>query len=322
MLVTIKREIPSSGEALPVLGMGCWGIGGRVDGNASYGATDDGTSLSTVRQARRQGVRFLDVAPAYGNGHAETLVGIGAKEAGDPCFTATKYGRTRFNTPHDYSKKSAQESLNLSLERLQRDQIDLVQMHDPLPELLEDAKTLSILRGLKEEGVARYVGVSCRAPEHALILVENQAVDFVQVNYNLMDQRARECGLLDAAQGKVAVIARTPLCFGFLSGTLPDRPHFGHGDHRNNWPPAQITRWIEGTRDFAKRIGEKAGISSLSLALRFCLSHPAVTVVLPGMMRPEEVDMNVDAIQEGALDDPLLAEIYQFYQSTEFFLPR
>ncbi|MCR9257495.1 MAG: aldo/keto reductase [Alphaproteobacteria bacterium] len=321
MPAIIEKRIPGTDEALPALGMGCWGIGGRTEGNTSYGETDDATSLRTLRTALDAGVRFFDVAPPYGNGHAETLLGQTIRGRRQDAFVATKVGRPRFDRPMDCGPETFQHSLEQSLHRLGLDSVDLVQFHDPSPEMVADGSAIEALMTLKERGLARFTGVSCKAPEHGLDLV-GRGIDFLQVNFNLMDQRAAACGLLDAAEGKVAIIARTPLCFGFLSGTIPDDPRFGEGDHRNNWPPAQIARWIEGAREFSDRLAARGGLPLLDLALRYCLSFQAVTAVLPGMMHPEEVTANAEAVSAGPLDPSIVSEITTFYQSTEFFLPR
>jgi len=318
----IERVVPTTGETLPTLAMGCWGIGGRTTGNTSYGDTDDARSRLTLDAAIERGVGFFDVAPAYGNGHAERLLGEAIHGRRDRAFVATKVGRPRFDATPDFDADAMRRGLEASLTRLGVDDVDLVQAHDPAPEQIADGTLLRSLIALKEAGLSRHVGVSCKAPEHGLTLLDQGGVDFLQINLNLMDQRALACGLLERAVGRAALIARTPLCFGFLAGALPDNPRFGPGDHRNNWPDAQIKRWIEGARGFVESAAAETAMPILELALRFCLSFPAITAVLPGMMGPEEVEANADAVAKGPLDPALLTRIKTYYQGTEFFLPR
>jgi len=299
--------------------MGCWGIGGRTPGNTSYGDADDTRSIETVQTAISSGIRFFDVAPTYGHGHAETVLGQAIADHRDTVFVATKVGRERFDQPEDFSSGEMRRSLEISLGRMGIDYVDLIQLHDPSPDALAGSAILDDLFALREAGLAHHVGVSCKAPEDGLPLV-GSGVDFLQVNFNLMDQRALDLGLFANAAGKLALIARTPLCSRCLTGAIPENPQFADGDHRNNWSPGQITRWVEGAREFAEITSTEHHIPILDIALRYCVSFSAVTVVLPGMMHPSEVLANRSALAAGPLPDAVVSQISQFYQKTEFFL--
>jgi aryl-alcohol dehydrogenase-like predicted oxidoreductase len=115
----------------------------------------------------------------------------------------------------------------------------------------------------------------------------------MQLNLNMLDTRAVESGLTELAKEyEVGLIARTPLCFGFLSGAINMDTKFPEGDHRNGWPREQVECWINGAETLLNAV-TGAG-KRYQTALQFCLAVPGVATVLPGMLTPEEVDQNAD----------------------------
>jgi aryl-alcohol dehydrogenase-like predicted oxidoreductase len=316
-----KRKLGKSGFFVSEIGFGTWGIGGFVAG-ASYGATDDRQSRAALVQARDCGINFFDTADAYGDGHAETLLGetFGASDA---VRIATKAGHPRFGGPQDFSPAHLRRSVEGSLQRLRRGTIDLLQLHNPPLDLLHaEPEILATLEALKAEGKIAAWGLSLKTPAEALAAIEAFAPVCVQANFNLADQRALEIGLLDRAlAADVGVIARTPLAFGFLSGKLAADAVFPEGDHRRNWPPERIRQWADAGRSLAGDIAAKAGHTLAQTALRFCLSHPAISVAIPGMLAPAEVRENAATSDFGPLDPADVARIRAAYAESAFAAP-
>jgi aryl-alcohol dehydrogenase-like predicted oxidoreductase len=306
------------------IGFGAWGIGGPSPGTTSYGPADDGLSRRTLDRAFERGVTFYDTSNAYGNGHSEELLGQAFQSRRDRVVIATKAGYPRFDLDQDFSPEYIRRSLEGSLQRLGTDYVDLFQLHSPPLALLQgDPEILETLRQLEREGKIRAWGVSVRAPDDGAALIEQLGVPVIQVNLNLMDQRAVEIGLLSLAQlHRIGVIARTPLCFGMLSGHVTTDTLFDPRDHRSKWPKAQIARWIEGSRQFVGAVATSDRSTPAQVALRYCLSHPAITSAIPGMMRPEEVDDNAGASTAGPLNEVQMAEIARIYGSENFFVGR
>jgi aryl-alcohol dehydrogenase-like predicted oxidoreductase len=126
--------------------------------------------------------------------------------------------------------------------------------------------------------------------------------DAIQANFNLLDRRAIDCGLLEqAGKSKTAIIARTPLCFGFLSGKLNSKALFDERDHRSRWPKKQIERWAEGSRKMLACKSSFLDHTNIQYALRFCLSFPEITSVIPGMLLADEVLENTRSSELGPL---------------------
>src|SRR5262249_45960382 len=142
-----------------------------------------------------------------------------------------------------------------------------------------------------EEGKVRACGFSTPSPQDALALLDQPNVACFQVNCNVLDWRAIDVGLFDrAAAHQIAIIARTPLAFGFLTGRLAGNTVFGADDHRSRWQRESITAWLEAADAiFAELSRSGHGQDRTETALRFCISFDAVATVIPGMLSPDEV---------------------------------
>jgi aryl-alcohol dehydrogenase-like predicted oxidoreductase len=145
----------------------------------------------------------------------------------------------------------------------------------------------------------------------------------VQVNFNLVDQRAAENGLFDLCrQGNVGVIVRTPLCFGFLTGKVDAESGFDSSDHRLRWSVEQRRRWADSVRAFVSALGQRRSQTPAQIALRFCLSFGAVSSVIPGMLTVGEVEENTYTSVLGELDERDRSALSGAYRSGDFFVGR
>jgi len=310
------RPLGSTGLTVSEIGFGAWGIGGRTAGATSYGETDDRVSRAAIERALALGITFFDTAPAYGDGRSERL--IGAALAGTAAVIATKAGIERFGEAPDFSPAGLRRSLEGSLGRLKRDNVDLLQLHDPPPDLFETApETHAALEEMRREGLIRAFGVSAKSPADALAMLRRHRVPVVQVNLNMLDTRAVECGLLALAEASATgIIARTPLSFGFLAGAA--QRDFPPGDHRRRWPAEQIERWREGARAAHAIAGSQAESPSQT-ALRFCLSFPAVATVIPGILSEAEASENAGASALGPLPAAVRDRVLSLNKESSFF---
>ena len=143
----------------------------------------------------------------------------------------------------------------------------------------------------------------------------------VQANFNMMDVRALTSGLFDEAlHRQTGFIARTPLCFGFLTGTIGHASKFAPGDHRLGWPRAQLENWIDGAADILAAVSATPGSSAVHSALRFCLSFPAVSSVIPGVLTAREAEENSQASALGPLPHAAVEAVLAINRSREFFV--
>ena len=315
------RAFGKSGLKVSEIGFGAWGIGGESPGTTSYGPTDDAESVRALEAAFDHGITYFDTAGAYGNGHSEDLIGRTFAGRRDRIVIATKAGRRDFREPLDFSPSAVRASVESSLRRLRTDTIDLLQLHDPDAEAPELDDTFATLEHLRGQGSVRLVGVSLRAPADGARVLERFDVDALQVNLNLLDQRALQSCLLDAAAAAgVAVIARTPLCFGFLTGDYGSETAFEAADHRNTWPEAQIARWVQGGRELSAAVDPRPAQRAVHIALRFCLSFESVATVIPGILTPAQARENAAASDFGPLSKAELTRIRKRYRQNEYLV--
>ena len=299
------RTLGRTGLEVSALGYGAWGIG-RVEW---IGAEDD-ESLRALRRAVELGVDFVDTALAYGGGHSEELVGRVVRESPHVRVASKVPPKNREWParagvpvedvfPGDWIVECTERSLrNLGVEA-----IDVQQLHVWTPGWAGEGDWLEAVERLKADGKIRFFGVSLNdhAPGDAKPLLDAGVVDTVQVIYNAFDQSAEDA-LLPAAQAAgVGIIARVPFDEGGLTGTITPDTTFPPDDFRNEYFAGDRRRqvWERGiaiVEDFGVRPAQLP-----SLALRFCLSHPAVSTVIPGMRSVRNVEANAAAVEAGPL---------------------
>lgn len=316
------RKLGRTGLEVSEIGFGAWGIGGGTANAPAYGPTDDQVSKLALRRAYDLGINFYDTSDFYGSGHSERLIGETFKHVRHEVVIATKVGFVTAAGAQDFTPGYIEKSLDGSLEKLQTDYVDLYYLHSPPVSLLEeDDRVISTLRALQEKGKVRALGISTRSPDDGLIAATKFSFDALEVNFNLADQRALGNGLLDLCQQEnVGVIARTPLCFGFLTGAYSIDSEFDSGDHRSSWPSGQITRWANAHQVFSSALKEDCGHTPAQLALRFCISYPAVSSAIPGMLTQREVEENALASDLGRFPQVQLRKLEQVYKSNTFFV--
>jgi aryl-alcohol dehydrogenase-like predicted oxidoreductase len=315
------RRLGRSGIQVSEIGFGTWGVGGRTPGVASYGDTDDAVSLAALRRALELGITFYDTASIYGRGHSELLIGRAFRNDRDRVVIATKAGYLGNGKRFGFLPREILQSIDESLQRLQTDYIDVFMLHDAGPEILARGEVVNALNQMVQQGKVRTWGASARSPDHALTFLNMGGPQVLEVNLNMMDVRAVECGLLQLARDRdVGIVARTPLCFGFLSGAIGSNTIFSPDDHRGSWPRAQIEAWIAGAKQCLGVVPQPLGSSSAQAALRFCLSFSAVSTIIPGIMRPAEADENAAASQFGPLPTEAVEAVLALNRSQSFFV--
>jgi len=313
------RSLGNTDLVVSEIGFGTWGLGGT-----SYGPVDDEESRLALELAFDRGVTFFDTSDLYGDGHSEVVLGRALAEKREAAVIATKVGllpHSGFYMPNDFSAERIRSGLEASLRRLGTDYVDLYQLHSPQMDLPNWDDILETLQRLQAGGAIRAYGISARSPKDAVTAINRFGFPAVQVNFNLIDQRAIDDGLLRlCAEKHVGVIARTPLCFGYLSGRLTGEETFTPGDHRANWPREQLRRWAKAPAVFSPVIrGNERTI--VQLALQWCLSESVVSTTIPGMMTRAEVDEDVAVAGMPALTAGEYETIRATYRTEVFYDP-
>ena len=318
------RELGKTGIKVSEIGFGAWGIGGPSRNAPGYGEVDDNESIKALKYAYDNRINFFDTADLYGDGHSERIIAEAFGGLRDKIIIASKGGtlpHTGLYMPQDFSAKHLTQVLDQSLRRLKTDYIDLYQLHSPKIENIEKNECIETLKRFKKTGKIREFGVSVRSPLDAKYLIEIYDVPFVQVNLNLIDQRLITDGvMISAEENKTGLIIRTPLVFGFLTGSLDKKTKFKENDHRSNYPIEQLTMWSNASKLFPFLLKDK---TEAQAALRYCLDFEAVSTVIPGMMNVNEVKENLVASDLNPFSNEkhkLIMEIYEHNQSKFFDL--
>jgi aryl-alcohol dehydrogenase-like predicted oxidoreductase len=318
------RTLGRTGLKVSEIGYGAWGIGGT-----QWLGGDDRESLAALRRALELGLNFIDTALAYGDGHSERLVGQVVREAPQPVYVATKVPPKnrlwparpgigiREVFPYDYIIQCTEQSLrNLGL-----DHIDLQQLHVWNPEWIHEEDWRRAFEDLRRSGKVRFVGVSINdhQPDSALELIETGLIDTVQVIYNIFDQSPERRLFPLCQQRNIGVIARVPFDEGALTGQITAESQFDPRDFRSFYFRGDRKRQVEERVAALRR--DLAGVEGdlPEIALRFCLSHPAVSTVIPGMRKVRHVEANLAVSDKGPLDEQVLAILRKHAWEKNFY---
>lgn len=315
------RPLGKTGLLVSEIGFGAWGVGGRTVDQTSYGDTDDRTSLAALARALERGITFFDTSPAYGDGHSEELIGRAMSGERSRTVIATKAGYEAWDQSPDFSPGAIIASAERSLFRLGTDYLDLLLLHNPPLYVLTAPEVREALMRLVASGKIRAWGVSGKGPMEALEALRACDAAVIEANFNMMDVRALTSGLLaEVARREAGFIARTPLCFGFLSGTIQHDTAFPPGDHRARWPRTQLANWVDGAADLLAALSASPGEAAVQAALGFCLAFPAVSSTIPGIMTPVEADQNAAASDRGPLPERAVEAILEINRNRQFFV--
>lgn len=291
------RILGRTGLQVSEIGYGAWGIGKGM----WIGAADE-ESVKALNKAFDLGLNFVDTALVYGDGHSEGLVGQTIKKRSERIYVATKIPPKNYQWParsgvaanEAFPADHVIESTETSLKNLKLDSIDVQQFHVWSDEWADEGDWLEAIQKLKRQGKIKFFGISINdfQPENAVRLIETGVLDTVQVIHNIFEQ-APEDKLFPACERHgVGVIVRVPFDEGSLTGKITPETTFDSADFRS--------RYFRGDRkqqvyERVQKIVSDVGITLDELpetALRYVLSHKAVSTVIPGMRSVRNVERN------------------------------
>jgi aryl-alcohol dehydrogenase-like predicted oxidoreductase len=308
------------------VGFGAWAIGGDM-----WGAQNDEDSISALHHAMDLGVNFIDTAQGYGKGHSETIIGRVLKERSEEIYVATKVPPKEFPWPPPddadprtvYPAEYIIAECEKSLRRLDRDHVDLYQFHTWAAAFNLYDEWYEAMERLRDAGKIRAIGVSVpdTKPDSVIGSLVNGRVDAVQVIYNLFEQYP-ETNLFPVCETSgAAVIGRVPFDEGALTGKFTTATRFAEGDVRNHYfregNLAAVVERVEAVRQYKDR--RHPAMPMAEYALRFCLSHPAMTSVIPGIRNRTQAAWNVAASDGVWLSSEEREELRQFTWRKDFW---
>jgi aryl-alcohol dehydrogenase-like predicted oxidoreductase len=222
------RKLGKTGWNISAISFGAWAIG------SAWGTVNDKDSINALHRALDLGVNFFDTADVYGDGRSERLLAQLKKDRKETFIIATKAGR-RLN-PHtaaEYNKKNITAFVERSLNNLNTNSIDLLQLHCPPTEVYYMPEVFGILDDLIQAGKIRFYGVSVEKVEEALKAIEYPGVQSIQIIYNIFRQRPAELFFTEAQKRNVGILTRLPLSSGMLTGKFSRQTTFEKDDHRS-----------------------------------------------------------------------------------------
>lgn len=309
----------ADGSEIARLGIGTWQLGGpNYVGNkpTGWGAVDEPAAIGAIHCALDEGIRFIDTADSYGaNGQAETLVGQALKQTTYPgtlpIEVCTKFGNRRDakgQSTQDYSPTYLVEAVEASLRRLQRDTLDVLLLHSPPDAFDWTTYDTEPFEALMRAGKIKSYGVSARSVYGAKRVMDAGFGSVLEVIYNALDRRAETVLWSDPAAQAYRFIARVPLASGFLKATYLEHDPVFPPDQYRHYLPDRDSQWLlDSARELAFLNELSGGISAS--AVRFCLSHPSVSVVIPGVRSDQQVMSHVKAARLGPLPNEIIQRI-------------
>lgn len=291
-------------EKLSSVGFGCWAIGG------TWNNTEDQKSIETIKKAVELGINFFDVAPIYGMGHSEKILGEALKDYDrSSLFIATKCGliwdENKVVTK-SISRESLYKELNASLERLQTSYIDLYQIHWPF-EGMELEEGMATLMEMKEKGLIRYIGLSNFSLKDTKKCMESAEISTLQGLYNMLEpnseiyhhkqleyRTANELLPLCKEEG-MAFLPYSPLMQGLLTGEFKLENNFDSSDDRSKNPKLNGERFLNyfNCVEELKEIAQEIGKPLSQVAINWLIAQKEVGPVICGAQTPQQIEENV-----------------------------
>lgn len=306
------RTLGRTDLKVSAVGFGAWAIGGDM-----WGPQDDRLALEGISRAWDEGCTFYDTAAVYGDGHSEELIGRFVKETGHRPVIATKVPPKNYRWPagqgtpirEAFPREWIISETEESLRRLGLDCVDLQQLHVWDEAWADQDEWYEAMVRLREQGKVRFFGVSLNShdPDSGVRLVQSGRVDAVQVIHNIFEQAPEDRLFPAVLEHRVGVLARVPFDESSLTGKLTKSTTFSPSDFRARYfagprlaetvDRVEALRWL--VPDHASTLPEAA--------LRFCLSHPAVSTVIPGIRNAWQAEQNCAAADAG----PLAADVLE-----------
>tara|TARA_Y100000590_G_scaffold470704_1_gene668026 strand:+ start:3292 stop:4272 length:981 start_codon:yes stop_codon:yes gene_type:complete len=294
------RKFSNTGWRVSEIGLGCWGLGGNWDD------VQDEQAKKVLNRSLDKGINFFDTSDVYGDGRSEKFLGKLKSSTSEKIYIATKVGqRLRPYLPEGYNLKTIEAFVDRSLKNLKTDNIDLLQLHCPPPEICSKKELYEMMDMLVKKGKISHYGVSVFKISEALAALKFPNVKSIQIVFNIFRQRPAENFLKEAKKKDVAVIARGSLASGLLTGTINKNTKFNTNDHRNynfngksfdigdTFSGVNFNKGLVAVNRLKKILPEKFNL--VDLALKWILKHEEVSVVIPGATNKIQVDMNTRA---------------------------
>jgi aryl-alcohol dehydrogenase-like predicted oxidoreductase len=246
------------------------------------------------------------------------------KERSEHIYVATKAGRRlEPHTADGYNRKNLTAFIERSLQYLEVDALDLVQLHCPPTEVYYRPEVFGVLDDLQQQGKIKNYGVSVEKVEEALKAIEYPNVKTVQIIFNMFRHRPSDLFFEQAQKRNVGILARVPLASGLLTGKMTAQTTFEKDDHRSfnrygeafdrgeTFAGVDYETGLQAVEELKQLVPE--GASLVQMALRWILMFDAVTCAIPGAKRPDQAEQNMAAADLPPLSDEVMEKVNAIY---------
>ena len=313
-----KRPLGRTGLDVSEISFGAWAIGG------DWGDVSEDDALAGVHAALDAGVNLFDTADVYGRGRSEQLLGRAVGNRTD-VYIATKFGRwDDVDDPASFGENRVRAYCEASLRRLQRDAIDVYQVHSPRTWVIEQGDVFEVLRALQREGKIRSFGVSVETAAQGRLALEHDGVAMLQVIFNIFRQNLVDELFPQVERARAGILARIPLASGLLTGKFTRETTFPRTDHRaynrtgasfnvgETFAGVPFELGVELAEELRWIVDGRGTMAAA--ALRFVLDHPQVSATIPGFKDARQVEENVAAADVPPFSRGELERLAHFYR--------
>jgi len=288
-------QLGDTGLEITRVGLGAWAIGGGGY-DRGWGPQDDDQSIATIHHALELGVNWIDTAAAYGFGHSEEIVGRAIEGVGERPYVFTKCSQLEGpgrRIVHSLKRDSILREAEASLQRLGIDAIDLYQIHWPIPDK-DIEEGWAALADLKDQGLARHIGVSNFDVEQLRRIQQIAPVETLQPQYSLIERDVEREILPFAEREGIGVIVYSPMGSGVLTGAMtrarieqmPEDDWRKHDERFNEPELSENLALVDRLTAVAGRHDTTPGAVAIAGTLR----NPAVDGAIVGFRRADQVD--------------------------------
>jgi aryl-alcohol dehydrogenase-like predicted oxidoreductase len=313
------RKFSDLGWNVSEVGLGCWQLGW---GWGNIVSEQDVREL--LKETIDKGINFFDTSDTYGDGRSEKFLSEIIKSTSEKIYVSTKLGRRvrGTNYPKGYKHEPMEEFIDRSLINLGIECIDLLQLHCPPSEIISKKETFDTMDEIVKKGKVANYGVSVWKISDAMEAIKNPNVKSIQIVFNIFRQKPAEFFFSEAKKKNVAIIVRGPLASGLLSGKINKDTKFAENDHRNyningeafdigdTFSGVNFENGLKAVEKLKKLVPDNFSLSTL--ALKWILSHDAVSVVIPGSANKSQVEINASTSDLEDISDiiPQINSIY------------
>jgi aryl-alcohol dehydrogenase-like predicted oxidoreductase len=314
------RKLGKTGFEISEISLGTWQVGGVWGDEFSHENADN-----ILNSAVDAGINFIDTADVYGDGESEKAVGRFIKSRSERIYVATKCGRQL--NPHTngaYQPAVLRKFVENSLKNMGLETLDLIQLHCPPTEVYYRPEIFELFDRLQDEGKILNLGISVEKVEEALKGIEFNNVTTVQIIFNKFRQRPSELFFEQAKKKDIGVIVRVPLASGLLTGKFSKQSTFTAGDHRNfnrngemfdkgeTFSGIDYETGLAAVEELKELFPNQANLAPI--ALKWILGFDAVSTIIPGASRPEQVSANVAALDFPDMNAEQISQMNSIYE--------